>query len=231
VVEFMIAPGMALPAPARTALLLGGLGLSLAVINQATAPSLDPALQRASVLAGILSVLLMLAGALWERVLPPASQRTELQGQEGLILDDELPNLLREELAWGSAMLLTATPAAVVALQQGTRTLLRRGLLVDTPFQPGTICAQALERQRPISLVDLSLYPGREEFESLLADLPAVVVQPVGAESVLVVGGWSPRCFDRGDLTWIEGWARKLSVVVVPSGRITDAAAEPEIDS
>ena len=221
---------MALPAPARTALLLGGMGLALAVINQATAPALDPALERASVLAGILAVLLMLAGALWERVVPPSSQRSELQGQEGLVLLDDLPDSLRQELAWGSAMLLTATPAVVVALQQGTQTLLRRGLLVDTPFRLGTICAQALDRQRPISLVDLSLYPGRDEFEPLLADLPAVVVQPVGEDTVLVVGGWSPRCFDRSDLAWIEGWARKLSVLMPPAGRVTDVAAEPEND-
>lgn len=222
---------MALPAPARTALLLGGAGLLLAVVNQATAPALDPPLQRASVLAGILAVLLMLAGVLWERVLPPAPQRAALEGEEGIVLAPDLPDPLRDELAWGSAMLLTATPAVVVALQRRGSTLLRRGLLAESPFLPGAICAQALERQRPISLVDLSLYPGREEFEGLLAGLPAVVVQPVGTEAVLVVGGWSPRCFDRGDLTWIEGWARKLSALLSTLPSLRDGGTELENDS
>lgn len=58
--------------------------------------------------------------------------------------------------------------------------------------------------------MDLKLYPGRDEFASLPDGLPAVVVQPLGEEGVLVLGGWSPRCFSRSDLVWIEGWARRL---------------------
>jgi hypothetical protein len=92
--------------------------------------------------------------------------------------------------------------------------LLRRGLLAETSFVPGVICSQALDRQRSISLVDLALYPGRDEFHTLLADLPAVVVQPIGRDGLLLVGGWSPRCFGRGDLLWIEGWASRLAVAL-----------------
>ena len=216
---------------ARTALLLGGTGLLLTVLNQATAPTLDPPLQRASVLAGILAVLVMLAGVLWQRVLPPTAARRDLQGTEGLQMAGDLPTGLREELAWGSAMLLTATPAAVVAVHRGDQTLLRRGMLADTPIRTGAICAQVLQRQRAISLVDLSLYPGREEFEPLLADLPAIVVQPVGADTVLLVGGWSPRCFNRADLTWIEGWAGRLAVALAGAGKLSGAAGESETDS
>jgi hypothetical protein len=172
---------MALSTAARSAVLVGVAGLTLAVINQATAPALEPPLERASVLAGILAVLLMLSGLLGERVLPAESTRVALVGREGLKLAEALPEPLRQELAWGSAMLLKATPAAVVAVQRGDQMLLRRGLLADTSFVPGVICAQALERQRSISLVDLALYPGRDEFHTLLADLPAVVVQPIGA--------------------------------------------------
>jgi hypothetical protein len=114
-------------------------------------------------------------------------------------------------------MLLTATPAAVVLLQAGSHSLLRRGLLADTPFCLGPICQQSLERQKAISLVDLNLYPGRVEFEPLLADLPSVVVQPVGQEAVLVLGGWSARCFSQADLLWIGGWAEKLIDAGVPA--------------
>ncbi|MFN5696742.1 MAG: cofactor assembly of complex C subunit B, partial [Cyanobacteriota bacterium] len=38
----------------------------------------------------------------------------------------------------------------------------------------------------------------------------AVVVQPLGAEGLLLLGGWSARCFSRSDLAWIEGWAQRL---------------------
>jgi hypothetical protein len=200
--------------PARLALFSGALALALTVLNQVTAPAgslLIPAFQRAGVLAGILAVLLMLVGALWSRIEPAAAARAPLVGAEGLELDDKLPPPLRQELGWGSTMLLTATPAAVVLLQWRGVTLLRRGLLASTPFEPGAICAQCLERQRAISLVDLSLYPGRNEFEALLPGLPSVLVQPLGRSGLLILGGWSVRCFRRSDLTWVAGWADRLT--------------------
>ena len=69
---------------------------------------------------------------------------------------------------------------------------------------------------RAISLVDLKLYPGRDEFAALPSGLPAVLVQPLGEEGVLVLGGWSPRCFSRSDLVWVEGWARRLTGELAP---------------
>ena len=90
------------------------------------------------------------------------------------------------------------------------------------------ICAQALERQRSVSLVDLALYPGRDEFTTLLADLPAVVVQPIGRDGLLLVGGWSPRCFGRGDLIWIEGWASRLAMALAPIPGVSGAGPSPE---
>ena len=205
---------MAESLPARLALVSGGLALTLTVINQLSAPAgtlLIPAFQRAGVLDGILAVLLMVVGALWSRIEPVVASRAALSGEEGLVLADDLPEALRRELGWGSTMLLTATPAAVVLLQWRGETLLRRGLLAQTPFHPGPICAQSLERQRAISLVKLALYPGRAEFDGLLQGLPSVLVQPLGASGLLVLGGWSERCFRRSDLAWVEGWAGRLT--------------------
>jgi hypothetical protein len=220
---------MALSAAARSAVLVGVAGLSLTVVNQATAPFLDPPLERASVLAGILAVLLMLGGLLGERVLPAESARVALVGRHGLELAEGLSETLREELAWGSAMLLKATPAAVVVVQIGELPLLRRGLLAEGCFLPGPICRQALDRQRSISLVDLAVYPGRDEFQTLLADLPAVVVQPIGQDGLLLVGGWSPRCFGRGDLIWIEGWASRLAVALAAVPKLSGVGPVAEI--
>ena len=207
---------MALPVAARIPLVAGVTGLSLTVLNQLTAGSADPALQRAGVLASILAVVLMLVGLLWTRITPEAAQRAALEGREALELEPALAEGPRTELAWGSAMLLTATPAAALLLLWGDVVLLRRGLLPAdapslAPFPPGPICRRALQNGRAISLVDLRLYPGRDEFEALLPGLPAVVVQPLGGEGVLLVGGWSARCFSRSDLTWLEGWARRLT--------------------
>jgi hypothetical protein len=212
--------------PARIALGGGVLGLSLTVLNQWSAPQvaepLAPALERAAVLASLLAVVLMLVGLLWERIEPVPPERASLNGLEGLELAEDLPADLRRELAWGSQMLLTATPAATLLLLWRGRLLLRRGLLADQPFLPGPICQRASAQGRAISLVDLRLYPGRDEFAGLLAGLPAVVVQPLGQEGLLLVGGWSARCFGRSDLLWLEGWARRLTdeLAPVPGGAV-----------
>jgi hypothetical protein len=219
---------MAMPTAARVVLASGLAGLVLLVLNQMTAPLLDPSLERASVLGSILAVLLLLVALLWQRVEPLAAERVALQGTEGLRLTDGIPAPLAEELGWGTTMLLTATPAAVVLLHWQGRTLLQRGLLGNDAFLPGAICRRSIERQRAISLVDLKLYPGRDEFDTLLPGLPAVVVQPLGTQGVLVLGGWSPRCFSQSDLVWIEGWARKLTGELA---QVWGAAVPAEEDS
>lgn len=202
---------MALPLPARVTLGTGIAGLLLVVVNQLSTPLQDPPLVRASVLAALFAVGLMLVAVLWTRAVPEAAVRVDLQGEVGLELAPGLPPRLVEDLGWGSQMLLTASPAAVVLVLWKGEVLLRRGLLGPSPFRPGPICARALERGKAISLVNLSLYPGRAEFETLLPDLPAVLIQPLGDRGLVVLGGWSPRCFSRSDLTWVEGWALKLT--------------------
>jgi Protein of unknown function (DUF2930). len=139
---------MAMTAPARIVVGLGALGLILTVVNQATAPALEPPLERAAVLAGILSVLLMLVGVLGERVLPLEAERAALTGREGLELSEGLPPELARELGWGSTLLLTATPAAVVLVLWNGRAVLRRGLLADTAYVPGPIADRALATGR-----------------------------------------------------------------------------------
>lgn len=39
-----------------------------------------------------------------------------------------------------------------------------------------------------------------------------MVIQPLGEQGLLLLGGWSARCFSRSDLLWLEGWARRLTV-------------------
>jgi hypothetical protein len=67
-----------------------------------------------------------------------------------------------------------------------------------------------MERDKTISLVNTVLFPGRAEFDSVLENLPAVVICPLGQEGVVVVGGWSKRCFSQSDERWLEGWTQRL---------------------
>jgi hypothetical protein len=219
---------MALPLPARVSLSTGAAGLLLVVLNQLTTPQPDPSLVRASVLAALFAVGLMLVAVLWTRAVPEAAVRAELQGEEGLVLVPGLPSSLVQDLGWGSQMLLTASPAAVVLVVWRGQVLLRRGLLAETSFCPGPICARALERGQAISLVNLALYPGRAEFDGLLPGLPSVLIQPMADQGLVVLGGWSARCFSRSDLIWVEGWARRLTAEMPEAGLQGEATQETD---
>jgi hypothetical protein len=204
--------------PARVSLGTGAVGLLLVVFNQLTAPLPEPPLVRASVLAALFAVGLMVVAVLWTRAVPEAAERVDLQGDEGLELAPGLPRQLLQDLGWGSQMLLTASPAAVVLVMWRGEVLLRRGLLGSIPFIPGPICARALERGQAISLVNLALYPGRAEFDTLLPGLPAVLIQPIADQGLVLLGGWSARCFSRSDLVWVEGWAQRLTAEIPEFG-------------
>ncbi|MEN9540897.1 MAG: hypothetical protein RLZZ459_988 [Cyanobacteriota bacterium] len=195
---------------ARLCLAAGVLGLMLCVANQWTAPELTPALERAGVLSSLLAVGLMLVAILWTRAVPLAPERVDLVGEQGLRLEPGLPEALVQELGWGSQMLLTATPAASLLIHWRGVTLLRRGILVENAFSPGAICERAWTTGRAIGLVNLKLYPGRAEFAGLPEGIPSLIVQPIGQEGLILLAGWSPRCFSRSDEAWLEGWSRKL---------------------
>ena len=207
---------------ARLCLAAGVLGLLLCVLNQLTAPELSPALERAGVLSSLLAVGLMLVAILWTRAVPVAPERVALEGEQGVRLADGLPQPLAQELGWGSTMLLTATPAASLLLYWRGRTVLRRGVLADAAFIPGAICARAWSTGKAIGLVNLKLYPGRQEFVGLPEGIPALIVQPIGTEGVILLAGWSPRCFSRSDEAWLEGWSLKLRTAL----ELCDAAPE-----
>ena len=199
-----------MPTPARAVLICALLLLGLTVANAGLAESVTPDLQRAEVLAGMAAVGLMLVAVLWTRANPRSAEKVPLQGDQGLVISDQLNDVQKHELAWGSHMLLTATPAASVLVLWRQQVVLRRGLISQSPFQPGAITMRAMERDQTISLVNTSLFPGRAEFDAMLPSLPAILVCPMGDEGVVIVGGWSPRCFTRSDERWLEGWTQRL---------------------
>ena len=199
-----------MPAPARVVLICALLLLGLTVTNAGLAVTVTPDLQRAEVLAGMASVGLMLVAVLWTRANPKSAEKVSLKGEQGLVLFEQLNDVQKQELAWGSHMLLTATPAASVLVLWRQQVVLRRGLISQDPFQPGAITKRAMDREQTISLVNTTLFPGRAEFDGMLQSLPAILVCPMGQQGVVIVGGWSPRCFSRSDERWLEGWAKRL---------------------
>ena len=199
-----------MPGPARAVLICALLLLGLTVTNAGVAQTVTPDFQRAEVLAGMAAVGLMLVAVLWTRANPKSAEKVPLKGEQGLLMADQFSENQQQELAWGSHMLLTATPAASVLVLWRHQVVLRRGLISQEVFEPGAITQRAMEREQTISLVNTTLFPGRAEFEAMLPSLPAIVVCPMGNEGAVIVGGWSPRCFTRSDERWIEGWTQRL---------------------
>ena len=185
--------------------------LVLSIINSFTVDTITPSFQRSEILAGLAGVGLMLIGVLWSEYKPQGAIKKDLVGHQGFYIYENLGDFIKTELAWGSKQILTATAAATVLIFWENKVILKRGLINDQTFIPGAISLRARETGRIISLVKTTLFPGRKEFDSIIKDLPSILVCPLEKKGWIIIGGWSERCFTKSDEIWINGWAEKIS--------------------
>ncbi len=195
-------------------IIFGGFLLILSIINIATANQVNPNLVRAETLSGIASIALITIGYLWTEINPKKPSKAKLNGKEGFELCNLLTEDQKNELAWGSHQILTATAASTILIYWDNKVILRRGLISEKLFKPGEICKRSIEQNRLISLVNTDLFPGRDEFDSVLNDLPSVIIYPLANKGLTIVGGWSKRSFTNSDEKWISGWSDKLYVLL-----------------
>lgn len=121
---------------------------------------------------------------------------------------------MRTELAWASHLLLTNTVTRSLVVWYQGKLLLRRGILGGkSEVKPGPILNRVLEKQQPVYLVDLKIYPGRIEFDYLPENTQGVICQPIG-KGALILGANAPRSYTKQDETWIAGIADKLAVTL-----------------
>lgn len=218
----------------RLPIVVGALGGMLLFLNRVMTPDLSSSQSRADALGVILSAVLILIGLLWQRIQPKLPESVILEGEQGFALSDELPDVVKNELAWASRLLLTNTATRSVIVYYAGQTLLRRGVLPSVKesgagekrpedqdsdavgvgklaISPGTIVQRVLDKQSPVYLVNLSIYPGRIEFDYLPANTQGVICQPLGDRGVLILGANAPRSYTQQDEAWIAGIAEKLS--------------------
>uniref|UniRef100_B8HKR9 Cofactor assembly of complex C subunit B n=1 Tax=Cyanothece sp. (strain PCC 7425 / ATCC 29141) TaxID=395961 RepID=B8HKR9_CYAP4 len=192
-------------------LVAGGLGGTLLFLNRVLTPELTPAQARSDVMGVILSALLILTGLIWQRVQPRSPDSVELIGTEGFELAPDLPETVKTELAWASHILLTNTVTRSLLVYYGERTLMRRGILrPNAVVKPGPILQRVMDKQKPVYLVSLHLYPGRVEFDYLPENTQGVICQPIGQAGVLILAANAPRSYTKQDEIWIEAIADKL---------------------
>ncbi|KAF3888857.1 MULTISPECIES: cofactor assembly of complex C subunit B [Nostocales] len=199
----------------RLPIVVGGLGAVLLLINRLLTPDITDSQARADVLGVILSAVLILIGLLWQQVQPRTPDAVQLVGEEGFVLAPDLPETVKTELAWASHLLLTNTVTRSLVIYYERKVLLRRGILAEkSDVVPGAILNRVLEKQKPVYLVDLKVYPGRVEFDYLPENTQGVICQPIGKEGVLILGANAPRSYTKQDENWIAGIADKLAVTL-----------------
>tara|TARA_Y100001968_G_scaffold113737_1_gene103136 strand:- start:4930 stop:5541 length:612 start_codon:yes stop_codon:yes gene_type:complete len=187
---------------------------SLAIINISTADNLTPSLERAEILSCITSIIIIGLGAYWIKITPKVFPKVNLKGNNGFFVDDCISKSLKDELAWGTHQILTATAAATILIYIDEKTVLKRGLIKDELFEPGMICENVSKKNKLTSLANTSNYPGSYEFDSIINNLPSILISPISDRGYVIVGGWSIRCFSKSDEIWINGWCKKLIELV-----------------
>ena len=196
----------------RLPLVVGSLAGVLLMINRLLTSQLTNSQSRSDALGVILSAVLILTGLLWQQVQPKRPDTVELMGEEGFELASTLPEPVKTELAWASHLLLTNTVTRSLIVWYQGKILLRRGILsVNQDIKPGAILQRVLDKQKPIYLVDLKVYPGRIEFDYLPENTQGVICQPLGNQGVLILGANAPRSYTKQDENWIEGIADKVA--------------------
>lgn len=194
---------------------VGGLASVLLLTNRLLTPQLTSSQARSDALGVIISAVLILTGLLWQQVQPRSPDTVDLIGEQGFELLPGLPDQVKTELAWASHLLLTNTVTrSLVVVYQG-KVLLRRGILgVNPQVKPGAILQRVLDKQKPVYLVNLAIYPGRIEFDYLPENTQGVICQPIGDRGALILGSNAPRSYTKQDENWIEGIADKLSLTL-----------------
>jgi hypothetical protein len=193
-------------------LVVGGLAGILLLTNRMLTSQLTESQARSDALGVILSAVLILTGLLWQQVQPRSPEAVDLIGEERFELAPDLPDEVKTELAWASHLLLTNTVTRSLIVFYEGNVLLRRGVLgVKSEVTPGAIVKRVLEKQKPVYLVDLKLYPGGIEFDYLPENTQGLICQPIGERGVLILGANAPRSYTKQDENWIEGIANKLA--------------------
>lgn len=194
---------------------VGGLAGTLLLVNRLLTDSLTPAQARSDVVGIIVCAVLILTGLIWQRVQPRSPDSVQLVGTEIFDLDRTLPETLQTELAWASHLLLTNTVTRSLIIWHDGKTLLRRGILPEQAvIKPGVILQRVLDKQKPIYLVALAVYPGKIEFGYLPENTQGVICQPMGEKGALILGANAPRSYTRQDEQWISAIADKLAYTI-----------------
>jgi len=195
----------------KSLILIGAILFIFQIANFISIDTLTPELERAQVLAAIASIIIILIGFLFKQFQPLAGEKADLKGENKFIYNNDIPDELIDELAWGSEAILTSTAAASILIHNDGVNILRRGIISNNEFYPGETCLRSVKDMKLISLANTKFYPGRDEFFNFCPDIPSILVVPINRKAFILIGGWSPKCFTKSDEKWINNWSKKIN--------------------
>ncbi|EAM47762.1 conserved hypothetical protein, partial [Crocosphaera watsonii WH 8501] len=195
--------------------LLGGLGRNTLINKSLNTSTVNGVSSKIRCCGGYLSGVLILVGLIWQQFQPRSPDAVTLIGEEGIELNPNLSDSIKTELAWASVMLLKNTVTQSLVVYYQDQVLLRRGILGESSqVTPGKILKRVLEKQKAVYLVNLTLYPGKIEFDYLPPNTQGVICQPLGSNGAIILGANVPRSYTKQDENWIEGIADKLTLTL-----------------
>ena len=103
--------------------------LTLTIVNEISSPLINPAFQRAEILSGMSSILLMLISLISTNYNSQSRAKANIDGKQGIYIDHEINDNLKIELGWGSQMILTATPAVSLLVYYDNHVLIKMTLV------------------------------------------------------------------------------------------------------
>ena len=195
----------------KSLILIGTILFFFQIANFLSIETITPELERAQVIAAIASLLIILIGFLFKQFKPLIGEKVDLKGENKFLFDENIPEEIIDELAWGSEAILTSTAAATILIHNDGVNILRRGITSNNNFKPGETCLRSIKDKKLISLANTKFYPGRDEFNNFCPNIPSILVVPINEKSFILIGGWSPKCFTKSDEKWINNWSKKIN--------------------
>ena len=195
----------------KSLIIIGAILFIFQIANFFSIDAITPELERAQIVAAIASLIIILIGFLFKQFEPLSGEKADLKGENNFLFNNNIPDEVVDELAWGSEAILTSTAAAAILIHNDGVNVLIRGITSSNQFNPGETCKRSIKEMKLISLANTKFYPGRDEFNNFSPDIPSILIVPINNKAFILIGGWSTKCFTKSDEKWINNWARKLN--------------------
>ncbi|KDP21271.1 hypothetical protein JCGZ_21742 [Jatropha curcas] len=206
---------------------VGGVSL-LAVLLNRTAANIAPVADasssqsRADLLTLGLAVTNILTGLIWLTIKPKSISAVDPQGVECRIIYSHLHDFVVSELLWVWESLSAVTCCRSLVIVYDSICLLQIGVAAEShnkgealavdaaKLMQGSLYQAVMKSGAQNYLANLSLYPGRSELPFFPSNTQAVILQPLGAKGIAIIGGHTIRGFTSSDQAWITFIGDKL---------------------